>query len=88
MKIHACFLDKECRSVGASGRLYVFTKHFGNLTVGARSVAWLPFLGYMPWDRWYWWWFITWEPPRHRRKRGWMARRYPERYGLKKESDT
>lgn len=85
MKIHACFLDSACRAVGAPPRLQVITRYFGTLYVGARTVAWLPFLGFMPPDRWYWWWFITWCPSRKRR--GWMVRRHPERYGIRREEE-
>lgn len=31
LTIHACFLDKECRDIGAPPRLYLNTKNHGSL---------------------------------------------------------
>jgi hypothetical protein len=69
-------------------RLYIFTKHLGSITIGSRTVAWLPILGVMPPSKWYWWWPITYEPPRRFHKRGLLARRHPEWYGLKPEMNS
>lgn len=78
LKIHACPLDRECRSVGAPKRVYVTTKHLGGLSLGSRTIAWLPFLGFLP-PSWWGWWFIAYMPP-HGRKTGYLRRRFPHLY--------
>jgi hypothetical protein len=46
--IHACFLDRECRDVGAPNRVYVHTP-WGSLIVGERTQLWLPWRTTAPW---------------------------------------
>jgi len=41
MKIHWCFLDKECKDMDAPNRL-----HIGGLMIGAKSQWWDPWHGY------------------------------------------
>lgn len=91
IRVHVCLFDAECRRYGAPKRLYVTTKRLGGLSIGERSLGWLPVLGYLPWwgpwRRWTWltWWFIVYEPPR--RKPGLLVRRYPHWYGMKTRTD-
>lgn len=60
--MHACFLDRECREMGAPNRVYVSTR-FGSLIMGARTQGWLPWYGFVPlsWGTWGWW-PVVWHP--------------------------
>jgi hypothetical protein len=77
MRFHACRLDPECRREGAPNRIHI-TGRRGGLTIGARSQAWLPFLGYLP-HRWWAWWPITYHPTGC--KPGYLIRHWPQLYG-------
>lgn len=63
LRVHACFLDKECQKFGAPKRLYVSIP-CGSLIVGERTQGWIPFYGYAGfWGGWGWW-PIVWHPGR------------------------
>jgi len=84
MKIHndlsgKCFNEYLGRDIDVPRRLHI-SGRLGKVIIGDRTQAWLPVLGVMP-LKWYWWWFIVYEPSNP--KKGLLAKRHPEWYGLK-----